>query len=51
VSRRPDPARICEAQRAGVVTRLACHIGPERAEQLVVGWELEAEAWLAERAA
>jgi hypothetical protein len=67
VSRRPDPVRIYEAQRAGAVARLATRAGPERAELLVAGWELEAaargiprgdrrywyvaEAWLEERVA
>lgn len=44
MARRPDPARIYEARRAGAVARLASRTGSERAEQLVAGWEAEAEA-------
>jgi hypothetical protein len=43
MSRRPDPKRIYEAQRAGTLTRL---IGegelPVQAEPLVAQWELQA---------
>ena len=32
MSRRPNPARIYEAQRAGAIARLATRTGTERAE-------------------
>jgi hypothetical protein len=45
MTRRADPVRLYEAQRAGMIRRLVEAFGytDQRAEVLVRGWEREAE--------